>query len=244
VIVVDDERTTDRTREVAGAHGARVIVSPFGMAGSRNVGFADAATAYLLSLDSDMTLSAGLLDKVRAVLAAGADAATIREVSVGEGYWARGRVLDKEAVERTGGGRAVRTFTRQLFLALDGYDADLVAGEDLDFHQRAEARGAEIAHVSSAYIEHHEGHLALRRAARKKYEYGMTIACFDAKNGRGSLRQGLALAQRLQAGISLGLRRDPLAVPAFLVLKTAEVTAGVAGGIVARRRRRGQWEGE
>jgi glycosyltransferase involved in cell wall biosynthesis len=236
LIVVDDERTLDRTRSIAEAHGARVIVCKSGMAESRNVGFADATTPYLLSLDSDMTIAAGLLSEVRTVLGAGADAATIREVSVGEGYWARGRALDKEAVEQTGKARAIRGFTVELFAALGGYDVDLVAGEDLDLHQRAEARSAKIAHISSAYIEHREGCLSLKRAVRKKYTYGMTISAFNAKTGHGSLREGLGLGERLGTGARLGIRKDTLAVPAFLVLKTAEVTAGIAGALVARRR--------
>ncbi len=90
VIIVDDVKTTDDTRAIAARMGARVIISPAGMAESRNLGFAEATSSYFLSIDSDMMLSPEVIaELVRVFDGHEADAVTIPEVgvrgAVGEG---------------------------------------------------------------------------------------------------------------------------------------------------------------
>ncbi len=233
VIVVDDVATTDTTRDIALSYGARVIVSPAGMAESRNEGIADSAAPYILSVDSDMVLSPGLLRDVFEAFSQGLEALTIREVAAGGGYWVRARAIDKETVEATGLGRAVRGFTRALFERVGGFDPTLEAGEDLDFHRRVLASGAKVGHISGTYFLHDEGRLSLAASCRKKFRYGITAARFEAKHGLG-LGRSLGFGRRLAHGTLLGCRKDPLAVPGFLVLKSAEAIAGLAGRLAAK----------
>lgn len=70
-IVVVDSHSTDRTRELAAAAGARVIERPFpGHVEQKNFAAAQARGAWVLSLDADERLSAALAEEIQRVLAA------------------------------------------------------------------------------------------------------------------------------------------------------------------------------
>src|ERR1039458_6353598 len=155
VIVVDDTATRDSTREIVGSYGASLIISSAGMAESRNVGIQAARAKTILSLDSDMVLEPGLLERAVLLSAAGSRAATIAEKAIGEGYWARCKAIDKLAVERVGI-RSLRLFEKALWKEVGGYDESLEAGEDLDFDLRCRQTKALVAHISDPCILHDE----------------------------------------------------------------------------------------
>jgi glycosyltransferase involved in cell wall biosynthesis len=228
VVIVDDVRTSDSTRQVAASFGATVHISPAGMAESRNIGVQITSGEYVLSLDSDMSMTPGLIAEIMSrFLIDKVDALSIAEAGIGRGYWARARAIDKTAVEATGWGRSIRAFTRSLFQATGGYDARLEAGEDADFHRRAIENGARIGHIGRPRILHDEGSLTLAAVFSKKYRYGKTLKAFETKHGRNTLSAGYL--RRVLAGSVACVRDDPLALPGFIVLKTADATAGFLG---------------
>jgi GT2 family glycosyltransferase len=198
------------------------------MAESRNVGVETTHSEYVLSFDSDMSMMPGLTAEIMSrFLNENVDALSIAEVGIGIGYWARARAIDKTAVEATGYGRSIRAFTRSLFQATGGYDPRLEAGEDADFHRRLVEHGARIGHISTPRILHDEGSLTLAAVFSKKYRYGKTLRAFESKHGGSALRAGYL--RRVLAGSAACIRDDPLALPGFLVLKTADATAGFLG---------------
>ncbi len=224
VIIVDDVKTTDDTRAIAARMGARVIISPAGMAESRNLGFAEATSSYFLSIDSDMMLSPEVIaELVRVFDGHEADAVTIPEVGVGAGLWAKGRILDKASVEHCGFGRSLRAYRRGFFATTGGYDPAQEAFEDFDFHRRVLAAGAVVKHLDSAYIEHDEGSVRFLDAVRKKYRYGFTVPAFEDRHGAQPFLAGLP--RRILSAVVIGARHDPLSVPVYLVLKAAEYVA-------------------
>ncbi len=228
VIIVDDVKTTDDTRAIAARMGARVIISPAGMAESRNLGFAEATSSYFLSIDSDMMLSPEVIaELVRVFDGHEADAVTIPEVGVGAGLWAKGRILDKASVEHCGFGRSLRAYRRGFFATTGGYDPAQEAFEDFDFHRRVLAAGAVVKHLDSAYIEHDEGSVRFLDAVRKKYRYGFTVPAFEDRHGAQPFLAGLP--RRILSAVVIGARHDPLSVPVYLVLKAAEYVAAFAG---------------
>lgn len=77
-IVVVDSGSTDATKQIALAKGARVIDQEFlGFAGQKNFASQQAATDYILSLDADEALSDKLRDSV----------ITVRDNWQHDGYW-------------------------------------------------------------------------------------------------------------------------------------------------------------
>lgn len=70
-IIVVDAGSTDDTREIARAHGARVISSQGPTIGAqKNVGIADARFPWVLSIDADEAVSPELRDAIVATMAA------------------------------------------------------------------------------------------------------------------------------------------------------------------------------
>jgi glycosyltransferase involved in cell wall biosynthesis len=229
VIVVDDVKSVDQTRELVEEAGARLIVADANMAESRNVGFRSSSSDLLLSIDSDMVLSTHLAEEVVSALAdKGVDALTIKEIGIGSGYWARARAIDKAAVEALGDGRAIRAFTRRLYEQVGGFDSAMPSWDDWDFTRKALRAGAHILHLE-APIWHDEGRLTLRRAVSKKYEYGRAARSFAKRYGARSVVA--PVAHRVLVGIRDGWRTDPLAVPGFILLKALDVAAGALGAL-------------
>src|SRR5439155_13895910 len=67
-IIVLDSGSVDRTRDIALGAGARVVERPYRSDGDqRNAGWAEAAGAWVLALDSDEALDSTLAEAVRGV---------------------------------------------------------------------------------------------------------------------------------------------------------------------------------
>ena len=86
-LVVVDSGSTDRTREVASRHGARVVTAPWqGYVAQKNRAAAEARHLWVLSLDADEWLEPGAAEEIRAVLARPAHAAyAFRRISAFSG---------------------------------------------------------------------------------------------------------------------------------------------------------------
>jgi glycosyltransferase involved in cell wall biosynthesis len=66
-VVVIDSESTDRTREIAAAHGARVVIRPWGgYSAQKNFAAEVAAFDWILSIDADERLSAELAAEITA----------------------------------------------------------------------------------------------------------------------------------------------------------------------------------
>jgi len=93
-VLVVDSGSTDGTREVAQAAGARVLLrAPWpGFAAQRNLGFAEAHHDWVLFLDADERISPELRQEVQALRAHGFDKAGYRVPRVAHylGRWIRG----------------------------------------------------------------------------------------------------------------------------------------------------------
>ena len=84
ILVVDSE-STDRTREIAESLGAKVIVQPWlGFSAQKQFAVDAAANEWILSLDADERVSAGLRDEIAGLKVDGpkADGYTIPRLSV------------------------------------------------------------------------------------------------------------------------------------------------------------------
>lgn len=92
-IVVVDSGSRDRTREIAEAAGARVVVREWsGHVAQKNAAFDCAGQEWVLSLDADEEVSAELADAVRAVFASGeppCDAYFVNRLNFYLGAWIR-----------------------------------------------------------------------------------------------------------------------------------------------------------
>src|SRR5438034_64612 len=163
---VIDRFSTDGTMAIAKALGAAVIQAEANRTRARNIGLESSSSSSLLFVDSDMILSPTVVEECVECLNEH-DAVVIPEVSIGNGFWAKCKSLERGASLD----EAARCFDRSAVISAGKYNPNLEYGEDLDLHTRMIVSGFSVGKIS-ATILHDEGNLSLTSAIRAKYFYG------------------------------------------------------------------------
>lgn len=218
--IVVDNHSTDTTRGIAKKRGASVLLFKGIRSKARNVGASLAHGELLLSIDSDMELTPTAISDCIAKVSAGFDAIIIPEVSIGKGFWARCRALEKDCYKGDDVIEASRFFKRETFEAVNGYDQDLEFGEDWDINQRIMKAGYRVGRAN-VFIRHNEGYLTLRNAVRKKNHYGKTLRKYVSKHP-DKARQQLKIARPAYIRNWKKLARDPVHALGMLFMKACE----------------------
>lgn len=230
VIVVDGSSTDDTVR-IAELYGSRVIQTRHERSASRNLGVAMSQGATVLFVDSDMRLSRTLIEECVQLIQMGFDALVIPEASIGEGFWAKCRALEKECYVGDVSIEAPRAFDKQTFIELGGYDNQLVGGEDWDLSERCKQARLSIGRANAKL--YHKGHEPISRAVAKKFYYGKTILSYITKHPQLALRQILPVRLAFVRNLSK-LRKDPVHAAGLIFLKLMEFFAmslGIAASL-------------
>ena len=180
-IIYVDSASTDESREIAREMGAQVIAiqpaKPTAALG-RNAGWRASRGRFVLFLDGDTILDPGFV--IRSLEDFSLDTAVVfgnrREIHPGASIF--NRVLDLDwmsavgIVEACGGDALMR---REALEAVNGYDENLIAGEEPEMCRRMRERGWKILHIDRPMTGHD---LAMtqwsqysRRAMRTGYAY-------------------------------------------------------------------------
>jgi glycosyltransferase involved in cell wall biosynthesis len=236
--IVVDNGSRDDTITLARRAGAVVLSMGPERSAQRNAGLARARGAVVAFLDSDQMATPGLLDEAISLIAAGADAVVLTETSVGQGFWARVRALERACYQGVDEIEACRVFRRDLLERLGGFDESLSAFEDWDLTARVRAAGATVARTRRLVL-HDEGGPSFASAVRHKAGYGRWLAAYRRKHPQLAARQ-LSPFRRawwyLRRAPSLA--RDPIATLGLLALKGAEAAAMARAALSARPERR------
>jgi len=170
-IIVADNLSTDRTREVAREFGARVVqVSIKCISAVRNGGAAEATGKYLVFVDADNCVSDDLLIEIKHVMESG------KYVGGGlvSAHYDRDSLglrlthgLIKLSVAMSGVSMFLFYATAEAFHAIGGFDEKRLAAEDHDFAVRLRAYGMKH---GQRYCNLNRGHVVL--SSRKFDEYG------------------------------------------------------------------------
>lgn len=231
-IIVVDNASDDATATIAERLADTVLYRGPERSAQRNAGVAAARGRFVLIVDSDMRLNDDVVAACVSTWEREPCIVWIPEVSVGEGYWARCKALEREFYSDDSLVAAARFFERDLFLAVGGYDEGLHATEDWDLSMRAER--LQPLRRAEARIVHDDGKVSFASDVRRKFYYGASHLRFIEKHGaearkrlsplRGSL---LRNAGRIVA--------HPVVGTGLVVLKAAQLVAAVAGRVLVRR---------
>ena len=227
-LIVVDNHSTDQTLQIAS--GNADVVDTFGpeRSAQRNRGAHLSHGEFLLFIDSDMTLAPQIVREcVDIVRTSGAPAVIIPEVSVGEGFWARCRALERSCYVGDDSIEAARFVSRTDFDTAGGYDENLIAMEDWDLSIRI-AAGRRLPRTL-AFITHDEGRLRLGMVLSKKRYYASSGIAYWRKHGRPSLTQANLIFRPAYFRNWRRLARHPVLTLGFFSLKSLEASAGAWG---------------
>ena len=259
-IIVVDNNSTDGTQRIVEdlrfkIHDSRIYLFNKGpeRSAQRNFGAQKAKGEYLLFIDSDMELSKTVVEdcvnKINeqktinpsASLRAGNNQGTrnkeqrtggiiIPEESVGEGFWAKCKALERSFYVGVDWIEAARFFPKKIFEEFKGYDKKLISGEDWDLNQRVNKK-YEIERINS-FIYHNEGRLSLINLLNKKFYYAGKIKNYSSKSvNKKEFSTQLSLINRYKLFLSnpKKLFKNPILGFGVLFMITMEFFVGGMG---------------
>jgi glycosyltransferase involved in cell wall biosynthesis len=227
-LLVVDNHSTDATLDIAHALTPLVLTCGPERSAQRNAGARAARGSYLVFVDSDMVLDPTVIERCVEKMTADATmkGIIIPERSVGEGFWARCKALERSCYVGDDSIEAARLFDRAAFDAVGGYDETLTGPEDWDLSQRIAQLGS-LERIN-AYITHLEGRLTLQETMRSKFYYGRTLGRYVCKQpGRAAWQ--LQLVRLAFVRHWRWLLAHPVLTAGMVVMKTCEFAAGGAG---------------
>lgn len=233
-VIVVDEYSKDKTVEIACRYTEGKVYS-YGpeRSAKRNFGAKKAEGRCLFFVDSDMELTPNVVEEcVNKVERSKAGAVIIPEISAGEGFWAKCRILERSCYIGDEVIEAARFFNREIFWKVGGYDEKMVGAEDWDLHQRVIDSGFEIARIESQ-IKHHEGRLQLRSLMKKKYSYSRAFRHYYQRHPHTAKKQFTPF-RRAYFRNWKRFAKDPIHTLGFIILKSAEATAAISGIMLHR----------
>lgn len=223
-IIIVDDFSVDDTIKIAKKYGTNVLSYHAKRSKARNYGAKHAKGIHFLFIDSDMELMPKVVEEcVTYCNNTGYDCMMIPEISVGEGFLADCKALEKLCYIGDDTIEAARFFKRSTFEKVDGYDSGLNAGEDWDLTQRIRIANLKIGRID-AYIRHLEGRLNMRTILNKKFEYGKTIHSYRKKHPSATKLQLNAFRGAYRKNWKR-LVNDPVHALGMLFIKACELVS-------------------
>jgi glycosyltransferase involved in cell wall biosynthesis len=255
-IIYVDSDSTDGSQELAAGMGAHVIrVKPErpSAALGRNAGWRAAKGQFVLFLDGDTLLHPDFV--ARALTEFDDPAVAIvwghrRELNPQQSLYVR--VLDLDWIypagnaEFCGGDALIR---REVLVRINGFDEDLIAGEEPEMCRRIRALGHRIVHIDAPMTRHDLAVNTFRAYWRRAFRAGHAYAEIAARfrNSPDPLWQAEARRNLLHGGV---LAAAPAVLLVLLVLAppialaTLILQCGLGLVVVARTARRCAWKSD
>lgn len=181
-IIVVDNNSTDETKKIA--HEFTDKIYNFGpeRSAQRNFAAKKASGDYYLVPDSDMILGKRVVaecvdlvlknHQIKAVI--------IPEKTIGIGFWAKCKALERKCYLGEENIEAARFFEKKVFWKIGGYDESITGPEDWDLPLRIREK-YQIGRIKS-FILHDEGMVSLFSLAKKKFYYGKKLSPYLKKH--------------------------------------------------------------
>ena len=231
-VIVVDNYSRDKTREIAKKYADRVVLCRAGRSKAKNVGVNLAKGDYVLFIDSDMELSRRVIEECLEAVEKNerVGGVVIPERSVGDSFWVRVRDFERSFYAGTEV-ESARFFRKDLVLKVGGFDEDVVFFEESTLPQKIAALGFNVKARVKAEILHHEEDFSLQNWLRKKFYYGKTARRYKKRYRKYASKQ-MSISNRILVFLK---RRyfylNPLFALGVIMLKIIETLASGLGAI-------------
>jgi glycosyltransferase involved in cell wall biosynthesis/O-antigen/teichoic acid export membrane protein len=217
-IIVVDGCSTDRTLELVGLHGVRLLSDGgLGVATARMIGVHEARSEIVALIDADVVLPDGALAALLAEFRSGGYSALqagLRSTS-GPGYWGRAMTRHHNTgLSRKWLGVMATILWRDTLLEYP-LDASFLSGEDIDLRWRLNRAGVRIGVSSQTVVRHRFGD-TLEFARGQWRDDGAGLARMALSHRRGSLLLLMPLADAVRGVTLTTLRLEPQYIPYYL----------------------------
>ena len=218
-IIVVDGCSTDRTLDIVGRYGVRVLCDEGrGVATARMMGVQEARSEFVALIDADIVLPDGALAALLAEFRSGGYSALQAGLhsTSGPGYW--GRALARH--HNTGRSRnwlgvMATIFRRETLLAYP-LDASFLSGEDIDLRWRLRRAGVRIGVSTKTVVSHRFGD-TLEFARGQWRADGAGFGRMALTHSGGGLLLLMPMADAVRGVTLTTLRLEPEYVPYYLV---------------------------
>lgn len=237
-IIVVDNNSTDKTKAIAKKYTKLVSNKGPERSAQRNLGALKSKGKYLLFIDSDMELSNTVISECIGKLKTEnikhkIGGIIIPEESVGEGFWAQCKRLERSFYVGVDWMEAARFFPKNIFEEFKGYDEKQTGTEDYDLPQGIKVKyGSESIGRINSFIFHNEGKLSLSYTLKKKFYYAKTAGVYaKRKSNKSYFNKQANILERYRLFFShpIKLFKNPFIGLGMLFMKTSEFTAGGLG---------------
>lgn len=245
-LIVVDNNSTDKTKEIAKVYGAIFFVAGpdqskekiFGAPFQRNYGFRQAKGEYVYYVDVDMELPKKLIEECVEIMLANkkCKAIIIAEESFGIGFWAKCKWLERRTYWGDDLVEAPRFFDKNTLEGM-GYLDDTVGADDWDLALRMKQVGQLILRTKN-YIMHNEGALSLAKVIKKRFLYGKDVIKFGEKHGTKKFYTYFSPFRKSYLKNIPFLLKHPRLFSGMIFMKVCEYGGGGAGIIYSKFKKR------
>lgn len=211
-IIVVDDGSTDKTRQVAESRGVRVLTQPNrGAAAARNFGAANARGDILLFIDADSVPDARWIEALVAPfvdlsIAGASGVKKTRQTNLWAQYVQLEYDYKYDRMDAHGTtdfiDSSTAAYRRDLFQSNGGFDTTLMEAEDTELSFRLAERGCVMVLVRDAIVYHSHPE-SLVEYVRRKYRYAIWRAAVYARHPRKAASDTRTpQAQKVQAALA------------------------------------------
>lgn len=232
-IIFVDNNSTDDTVKIARKFTEKIFNYGPERSAQRNFAAKKAKGNYLLVPDSDMIIGKDVVAQCISLILKDSKikAIVIPEKSIGYGFWAKCKILERDFYLGVDWMEAARFFDKKIFEVLGGYDEENTGTEDYDLPQRLIRKyGMESTGRIKDFILHDEGEISLIKLLKKKMYYGENLNRYKVDNLIYYKKQASLLRRYgLFSSHPKELFKNPVIGLSLFIMKALEFAAGGLG---------------